>query len=67
VSCSLPSGASLSRAIRQYRGRYEGGVVSRDSAYHQGTAWPWLMGPFITAYVKVNGRTEAARRQAASG
>jgi predicted glycogen debranching enzyme len=55
---------SLSPRDPQYRPRYEGGVVSRDSAYHQGTAWPWLMGPFITAYVKVNGRTPKARKQA---
>jgi glycogen debranching enzyme len=37
--------------------------VSRDGAYHQGTVWPWLMGPFITAYIKVNGNSEPARRQ----
>jgi glycogen debranching enzyme len=29
--------------------------VQRDSAYHQGTVWPWLLGPFITAYVKTHG------------
>jgi len=29
-----------------YRGRYGGGVVERDGAYHQGTVWPWLIGPF---------------------
>jgi glycogen debranching enzyme len=45
---------SLSPRDPQYRGRYEGDVVSRDSAYHQGTVWPWLMGPFITASMKVN-------------
>jgi predicted glycogen debranching enzyme len=45
---------SLSPRDPQYRGRYEGGVVSRDSAYHQGTVWPWLLGPFITASMKVN-------------
>jgi glycogen debranching enzyme len=49
----------------QYRGRYTGGPAERDGAYHQGTVWPWLMGPFITAYIKVNGGNEAARRQAA--
>jgi len=48
----------------QYRGRYTGGPVERDGAYHQGTVWPWLMGPFITAYVKVNRGSDAARRQA---
>ena len=43
----------------QYRARYEGGVVSRDSAYHQGTVWPWLMGPFLTAYTRLNGSLKA--------
>jgi predicted glycogen debranching enzyme len=55
---------TLSPRDPHYRPRYEGGVVSRDSAYHQGTVWPWLMGPFITAYVKVHGRTENTRKQA---
>jgi glycogen debranching enzyme len=55
---------SLSPNDLQYRGRYMGGPLERDGAYHQGTVWPWLMGPFITAYVKVNGGSEAARRQA---
>ena len=55
---------SLSSTDPQYHGRYTGGPFERDSAYHQGTVWPWLIGPFISAYLKVNGRTEAARRQA---
>ena len=55
---------SLAPTDPQYRGRYTGGPAERDGAYHQGTVWPWLLGPFITAYVKVNGGTEAARRQA---
>jgi glycogen debranching enzyme len=55
---------SLSPRDSRYRPRYEGGVYERDSAYHQGTVWPWLMGPFITAYLKVNQRSEAARQQA---
>jgi glycogen debranching enzyme len=54
---------SLAPSDPQYRGRYTGGPAERDGAYHQGTVWPWLMGPFITAYVKVNGGSEAARRQ----
>jgi predicted glycogen debranching enzyme len=49
----------------RYRPRYSGGVWERDSAYHQGTVWPWLMGPFITAYLKVHDRSERARWQAA--
>ncbi|MGA9801591.1 MAG: amylo-alpha-1,6-glucosidase [Terriglobales bacterium] len=48
----------------QYRGRYSGGPAERDGAYHQGTVWPWLIGPFITAYVRVNGASDAARKQA---
>jgi predicted glycogen debranching enzyme len=55
---------SLAPSDPQYRGRYSGDGASRDGAYHQGTVWPWLMGAFITAYIKVNGGTEAARRQA---
>ncbi len=56
---------SLAPTDPQYRGRYTGGPVERDGAYHQGTVWPWLLGPFITAYVKVNGGSDVARRQAA--
>jgi predicted glycogen debranching enzyme len=40
----------------RYRGRYEGDPASRDSAYHQGTVWPWLMGPFVSAYANVYGQ-----------
>ena len=55
---------SLAPGDPQYRGSYSGGPADRDGAYHQGTVWPWLLGPFITAYVKANGRSEEARRQA---
>ena len=55
---------SLASSDPQYRGRYTGGPFERDGAYHQGTVWPWLMGPFITAYIKVNGGSDSARRQA---
>jgi len=55
---------SLASSDPQYRGRYVGGPESRDGAYHQGTVWPWLMGPFITAYIKINGDSEPARLQA---
>jgi len=47
-----------------YVGRYEGGVRERDGAYHQGTVWPWLLGPFVEAWVRVRGGTAAARREA---
>jgi predicted glycogen debranching enzyme len=56
---------SLAANDPQYRGRYEGGPWNRDGVYHQGTVWAWLMGPFITAYIKVNRRTKKSREQAA--
>ena len=55
---------SLSPSDPNYMRRYEGGVRERDSAYHQGTVWPWLIGPFISAYVKVHGRSPEAKAQA---
>src|SRR5271155_1503834 len=57
---------SLAPSDPQYCGRYTGDAVSRDAAYHQGTVWPWLMGPFVTAYIKVHGGGKPARRQAQS-
>ena len=36
-----------------YRGRYGGGPVERDGAYHQGTVWPWLIGSFVDAHRRV--------------
>jgi predicted glycogen debranching enzyme len=47
-----------------YVSRYEGGVTQRDSGYHQGTVWPWLMGPFVEAWVRVRGGSAAVKRQA---
>lgn len=55
---------SLAASDAQYRPRYTGGPTERDGAYHQGTVWAWLMGPFLTAYVKVNDGSESARKQA---
>jgi predicted glycogen debranching enzyme len=55
---------TLAPSDPQYRGRYTGGPAERDGAYHQGTVWAWLLGPFITAYIKVNGRSEEAMLQA---
>jgi glycogen debranching enzyme len=54
---------SLAPSDPQYRGRYEGDQRSRDGAYHQGTVWAWLMGAFITAYIKVNGRSKKSRQR----
>ncbi len=47
-----------------YVPRYRGSVRERDAAYHQGTAWPWLIGPFAEAWVRVRGGTTAAKREA---
>lgn len=55
---------SLERAHADYRGRYRGGPVERDHAYHQGTVWPWLLCPFVDAWIRVRGGTEAARAEA---
>jgi len=47
-----------------YRPRYRGGVLERDGAYHQGTVWPWLLGPFVEAWVRVRGGGAAVRAEA---
>ncbi|WP_293339050.1 amylo-alpha-1,6-glucosidase [Microcoleus sp. CAWBG58] len=44
---------SLSPQHPQYRGAYQGDQLQRDSAYHQGTAWGWLIGPFVLAHLHV--------------
>jgi glycogen debranching enzyme len=41
-------------------------VQERDGAYHQGTAWPWLMGAFVGAWVRARGSTPVARAEARS-
>lgn len=51
---------TLSPRDPAYRPRYEGSPVERDGAYHQGTVWPWLFGPYATAYLKAFGRTQLA-------
>jgi predicted glycogen debranching enzyme len=57
---------TLPRDDPRYVARYEGGVHARDGGYHQGTAWPWLLGPFVEAWVRVRGHTPAVRRHARS-
>lgn len=52
---------SLAPGEHDYKARYDGDLRSRDAAYHQGTVWAWLAGPFIDAWLKVNpGRYEEA-------
>jgi predicted glycogen debranching enzyme len=55
---------SLERHHPDYHPHYTGGVLSRDGAYHQGTAWPWLLGAFVEAWVKVRGNTPEAKSEA---
>jgi glycogen debranching enzyme len=55
---------TLSPSDPNYRGRYSGDQLSRDAAYHQGTVWPWLLGPFLKSFIRVNGGSSAARNQA---
>ena len=55
---------SLTPRDPDYVGRYAGGVAARDGAYHQGTVWPWLLGPFVEAWVRTRGGTDEARVEA---
>lgn len=55
---------SLAPAESGYAARYEGDSSARDAVYHQGTVWPWLIGPFVEAWVRVRGNTDAAKREA---
>ena len=55
---------SLAPGEPGYAPRYEGGGRERDSVYHQGTVWPWLIGPFVEAWVRVHGDSDDAKREA---
>ena len=55
---------TLSPDDKRYHGQYTGPQSQRDEAYHQGTVWPYLMGPFVEAYLKVNGRSVNAKKTA---
>ena len=52
---------SLAQSEPGYQGRYGGGPRERDSAYHQGTVWGWLMGPFVLAHWRVYADRKAAQ------
>ena len=55
---------SLAPGEPGYAPRYQGGIWERDGAYHQGTVWPWLLGAFVEAWVRVRGGTLKAKRDA---
>ncbi|MDQ2776487.1 MAG: amylo-alpha-1,6-glucosidase [Acidobacteriota bacterium] len=53
---------SLAPDEKDFKPRYDGDLRSRDAAYHQGTVWAWLIGPFIDAWLRVNpGKLKTAR------
>jgi len=51
---------SIAPGERGYQGHYGGGPRERDGAYHQGTVWGWLLGPFVLAHLRVYGDRQAA-------
>jgi len=57
---------SLSARDPRYAGRYLGGPLARDEAYHQGTVWPWLLGAFVEAWVKARGGASHVKAEARS-
>ena len=55
---------SLSSKDPRYIGSYDGDILKRDGSYHQGTVWPWLLGPYIDAIIRfdpLTGQQQAAR------
>ena len=58
---------SLAPGHPDYKPRYYGDLRSRDAAYHQGTVWGWLIGPFIDAWVKVYPDDAAAASELLEG
>ena len=55
---------TLARSDPRYRGMYVGDRRSRDQAYHNGTVWAWLLGPFVTAFLKTKGYGDFNREYA---
>jgi predicted glycogen debranching enzyme len=58
---------SLAPGSADYKDRYYGDLRARDAAYHQGTVWAWLIGPFIDAWQKVHGANRQEARRLLSG
>jgi predicted glycogen debranching enzyme len=55
---------SLAPGESGYAAHYQGDSRARDSVYHQGTVWPWLIGPFVEAWVRARGNTAEAKAKA---
>ncbi len=58
---------SLAPGSRDYRPRYDGDLRARDAAYHQGTVWGWLIGPWIEAWLRVHPDDRAGARRFLDG
>ena len=58
---------SLAPGDPDFKPRYYGDLRSRDAAYHQGTVWGWLVGPFVDAWLKVYPDDIAGARRALEG
>lgn len=52
---------TLEPADPEYKPHYRGSPWERDGAYHQGTVWPWLIGPYVDAYLTAFGETDETR------
>lgn len=52
---------TLDPADTRYQGRYAGDQAKRDAAYHMGTSWPWLLGPFVRTHLRVHQDPNAIR------
>jgi predicted glycogen debranching enzyme len=58
---------SLAPGHPDYKPTYDGDLRSRDAAYHQGTVWGWLIGPFVDAWLRVHPEDKAGAREALEG
>jgi glycogen debranching enzyme len=58
---------SLAPGSPDYKAKYYGDLRSRDAAYHQGTVWSWLIGPYIDAWLKVHPEDRAGARKLIEG
>jgi predicted glycogen debranching enzyme len=58
---------SLAPGEKDYKPRYDGDLRSRDAAYHQGTVWAWLIGPFIDAWLKLHPEDRSGARRFLEG
>ncbi|MHC4186673.1 MAG: amylo-alpha-1,6-glucosidase [Planctomycetota bacterium] len=56
---------TLDTEDERYKGKYIGSQNERDEAYHQGTVWPYLIGPFVESYLKVNDFSKQSKKEAA--